>query len=53
MPNGRFVPQVGDKAYVIGSQREIVQFFQNLGRDSGRLRQITVLGGSRIATYLT
>ena len=53
VPNGRFVPQVGDKAYVIGSQREIVQFFQNLGRDSGRLRQITVLGGSRIATYLT
>ena len=53
VPNGRFVPQVGDKAYVIGSQQEIVQFFQNLGRDSGRLRQITVLGGSRIATYLT
>ena len=53
VPNGRFVPQGGDKAYVIGSQQEIVQFFQNLGRDSGRLRQITVLGGSRIATYLT
>ena len=53
VPNGRFVPQVGDKAYVIGSQQEIVQFFQNLGRDSGRLRQITVLGGRRIATYLT
>ena len=53
VPNGRFVPQVGDKAYVIGSQQEIVQFFHNLGRDSGRLRRITVLGGSRIATYLT
>ena len=53
VPNGRFVPQVGDKAYVIGSQQEIVRFFHNLGRDSGRLRQITVLGGSRIATYLT
>ncbi|MDE7242750.1 MAG: Trk system potassium transporter TrkA [Oscillospiraceae bacterium] len=53
VPNGRFVPQVGDKAYMIGSQSEIPRFFHNLGRDSGRIRKITVLGGSRIATYLT
>ena len=53
VPNGGFVPQVGDKAYVIGSQRETAQFFRGLGRDGNRIRQITVLGGSRIATYLT
>ena len=53
VPNGRFVPQVGDKAYVIGSQREIARFFHTLGRDGNRIRQITVLGGSKIATYLT
>lgn len=53
VPNGRFVPQVGDKAYMIGSQREIARFFHDLGRDSGRIKDITVLGGSRIATYLT
>ncbi len=53
VPNGRFVPQVGDKAYVIGSQREIARFFHTLGRDGNRIRAITVLGGSKIATYLT
>ena len=53
VPNGRFVPEVGDRAYVIGSQTEMNKFFRFLGRDSGRIRNISVLGGSKIATYLT
>lgn len=53
VPNGRFVPEVGDKAYVIGSQHEMNKFFRFLGRDSGRIKNISVLGGSKIATYLT
>ena len=53
VPNGRFVPCVGDKAYVIGSQNELNKFFRTLGRDSGRIKSLTVLGGSKIATYLT
>ncbi len=53
VPNGRFVPYVGDKAYVIGSQNELNKFFRALGRDSGRIKSLTVLGGSKIATYLT
>ena len=53
VPNGRFVPEVGDRAYVIGSQPEMNKFFRLLGRDSGRIRNISVLGGSKIATYLT
>ncbi len=53
VPNGRFVPHVGDKAYVIGSQSELNKFFRLLGRDSGRIKSLTILGGSKIATYLT
>ncbi len=53
VPGGSFVPQIGDKAYIIGSQQETAKFFHLLGRDSGIIRHITVLGGSRIATYLT
>ena len=53
VPNGRFVPHVGDRAYVIGSQNELNKFFRLLGRDSGRIKNISVLGGSKIATYLT
>ena len=52
VPNGSFVPQVGDKAYIIGSQRETASFFHTLGRDGDKIRSITVLGGSKIATYL-
>jgi len=53
VPNGSFVPQVGDKAYIIGSPGEAARFFRTLGRDSNKIRRITVLGGSKIATYLT
>ncbi len=53
VPNGRFVPEVGDKAYVIGSQSELTKFFHMIGRESSRIRNITLLGGSKIATYLT
>ena len=53
VPNGRFVPEVGDKVYMVGSQKEIAKFFRTIGRDGNRIRQITVLGGSKIATYLT
>ena len=52
VPNGRFIPQVGDKVYVIGSQREMDKFFRILGRPSNPIRKVSVLGGSRIAIYL-
>lgn len=52
VPNGNFVPAAGDKIYVIGSQPEIPQFIHTLGRDTWKIRNITVLGGSKIATYL-
>ena len=52
VPNGAFVPQVGDKVYIIGSQRETARFFESLGRSGSGIRHITVLGGSKIATYL-
>ena len=52
VPNGAFVPQVGDKVYIIGSQRETARFFESLGRSGSGIRHITVPGGSKIATYL-
>jgi len=53
VPNGSFVPQVGDKAYIIGSQQEAAKFFRTLGRETNPVRSITILGGSKISTYLT
>ena len=52
MPNGRFVPQIGDKVYIIGSHRELNKFLRLLGRPANPVRTLSVLGGSRIATYL-
>ncbi|MCI9514090.1 MAG: Trk system potassium transporter TrkA [Oscillospiraceae bacterium] len=52
VPNGRFVPQIGDKVYIIGSHRELNKFLRLLGRPANPVRTLSVLGGSRIATYL-
>ena len=52
VPNGNFIPRLGDKAYIIGSHQEVVRFFRSTGRNTESLRSITVLGGSKIATYL-
>ncbi len=52
VPNGSFVPRAGDKVYVIGGQKETAAFLHSLGRDTGKIRNVTVLGGSRIAVYL-
>ncbi len=52
VPNGGFIPQVGDKVYVIGSQEELDKFFRLLHRPANPIRHVSVLGGSRIATYL-
>ncbi len=53
IPNGAFVPKVGDKVYVIGSQGELNKFFRLLGRRTDPIQQVSLLGGSRIATYLS
>ena len=53
VPNGRFIPQVGDLAYIVGSQQEATKFFRSIGRERNPIRSVTVLGGSKIATYLT
>ena len=44
--------KVGDKIYVIGGQKELDQFYRELNLPSRPIRSISVLGGSRVATYL-
>ena len=52
VPNGRFVPEIGDKIYVVGSHQEMDKFFRLLHRPSNPIRHVSVMGGSRIAVYL-
>ena len=52
IPNGAFVPRVGDKVYIMGAQKELDKFFHLLGRSTEPVRQVSLLGGSRISTSL-
>lgn len=52
IPNGSFVPQVGDKVYVAGTPSGVSQFFKVLGRHSHRVRSAFIIGGGRVTYYL-
>jgi trk system potassium uptake protein TrkA len=52
IPNGSFVPQVGDRVYAVGSQEEMARLFAAMNRNEGRVRSVSILGGSRTAIYL-
>ena len=53
IPNGGFIPRAGDTAYMIGTPPELKRCFQLMGRPMTRVKDVAILGGSRIATYLT
>ena len=52
IPNGAFVPIVGDKLYLIGQPSGMSAFFKLLGRYTPKIRNAFVVGGGRIAYYL-
>ena len=53
IPNGSFVPQAQDKLYLIGSKEELQKMLLRLGRKLQRVKSVSILGGSRISTYLS
>lgn len=52
IPNGSFVPQIGDQLYVIGTPMGLHQYFRLLGRYVPKVHSVLIVGGSRIAHYL-
>ncbi|MGB4439628.1 MAG: NAD-binding protein [Sedimentibacter sp.] len=53
IPKGDFIFCHDDLVYVIGERRDIFNFFKFLGRSSHKAKNVTIIGGSRIAIYLT
>ena len=53
IPDGSFVPQAEDTAYMIGNPLELQRCFSQMGRPMTHVKNVAILGGSRIATYLT
>ena len=52
VPNGNFVPLIGDRVYAIGTPTETARVLRSMGRDTAPIRRLSVIGGGRIALYL-
>lgn len=52
IPNGSFVPQAGDKLYIIGRPESLDQFFRLLGRHASQIKKVFIVGGGKISNYL-
>ena len=53
IPNGDFVIRAGDRLSITGSTRELRRFFIAIGQYKRPVRQVMIMGGGRIAVYLT
>ena len=53
IPDGNFVPQPGDRMYMVGRKSELLKMLRGMGRTLQRVKEVSLLGGSRIAMYLT
>lgn len=52
IPNGSFVPRVGDKLYLVGQPDSLDKFFRLLGRYAPKIRRVFLVGGGKISSYL-
>ncbi len=52
IPNGSFVPQVGDKLYLVGRPASLDQFFRLLGRYTPKVKDVFIAGGGKVSLYL-
>lgn len=53
IPHGSTVLTPGDKVYVIGQIVDVNRFFKALGRISQKIKDAFIIGGGRIAMYLS
>ncbi len=53
IPNGAFVPQMDDRLYMVGSKAELHKMLKSMGRSLQRVKDVSILGGSRISMYLS
>ncbi len=53
IPDGSFVPRSGDKLYMVGTKAELQKMLRGIGRTLQKVKNVSILGGSRITMYLT
>lgn len=52
IPSGDDTILPGDNLYVLGNTENMKEFYRLAGKKSQRIKNVTILGGSRIAVYL-
>lgn len=52
IPDGNFTLQAGDNIYVTAETRDLAKLIKNLGIVKQKVRDIIIVGGSRVAYYL-
>lgn len=53
VPNGEYTPMSGDKIYMVGSGAELQKMLRYMGRAWNKVKNVSILGGSRTAMYLS
>ena len=53
IPNGKYILHTDDRISIAGSQPELRSFFMNSGAYKKPVSSVIIMGGSRIAIYLT
>lgn len=53
IPSGDFVLRAGDRIHVTASRADLSSFFKEQGTAVSRIRDVMIIGGGRIAYYLT
>ena len=53
IPNGEFTLHAGDRLSITGATKELRKFFMAMGQYKRPVRNVMIMGGSRIAVYLT
>ncbi len=52
IPDGSFVPQLGDKLHIAGSHKDMEALFAAFGNKKQRIKKVMIAGGGRASFYL-
>ncbi|MDD2221756.1 MAG: Trk system potassium transporter TrkA [Clostridia bacterium] len=53
IPNGSFQMQAGDKIFLCGDSKKLSAFFRDIGIVNKKVKRVMLVGGGRIAFYLS
>lgn len=52
IPDGEFIPSVGDKLHIVATHNEIEKFFRKVGNRKNKIEKVIICGGGRVGFYL-